>query len=447
MVKVITYGTYDMLHYGHLRLLERAKALGDYLIVGVTAEDFDKARGKINVKQSLMERIEAIRATGLANEIIVEEYEGQKIDDIKRYDIDIFTVGSDWEGKFDYLNDYCKVIYLGRTEGVSSSQIRSDSINFRLGIVGDEAFIKKYYNEAKLINGITISGICTSNSKLMKSMGKTDFITDSYDELVGRSDVLCIVSHPSCHYEQIKSALNQGKHVLCESPIAMTIEQCHELFELAKERGLVLMDSIKTAYSTAYNRLLLLLKGGKIGRVVSVDVTCTSLKDYTTRERSRYSSMWSSICSWGPSAMLPIFQILGCDPKNINISSMPHPNDPSIDLFTKADFLYENAVASFKVGKAVKSEGELIISGTEGYVYVPAPWWIMDYFEIRYENAENNKRYFYQLDGEGIRYELVAFLKSIESKRRNSYIDEAVSENISKVIQRVTNKDNVNIIV
>ena len=87
MVKVITYGTYDLLHYGHIRLLERAKKLGDYLIVGVTADDFDKTRGKINVQQSLMERIEAVRATGLADEIIVEEYEGQKIDDIRRYEM------------------------------------------------------------------------------------------------------------------------------------------------------------------------------------------------------------------------------------------------------------------------------------------------------------------------------------------------------------------------
>ena len=103
MKKVITYGTFDLLHFGHIRLLERAKALGDYLIVGVTADDFDKKRGKINVNQSLMERVEAVRATGIANEIIVEEYEGQKIDDIRRYDIDIFTVGSDWA--------YCKTWY------------------------------------------------------------------------------------------------------------------------------------------------------------------------------------------------------------------------------------------------------------------------------------------------------------------------------------------------
>ena len=95
MKKVITYGTYDLLHYGHIRLLQRAKELGDYLIVGVTADDFDKTRGKINVQQSLSERIAGVRATGLADEIIVEEYEGQKIDDVRRLDVDIFTVGSD----------------------------------------------------------------------------------------------------------------------------------------------------------------------------------------------------------------------------------------------------------------------------------------------------------------------------------------------------------------
>ena len=128
MTKVITYGTYDLLHYGHIRLLERAKALGDYLIVGVTADDFDKTRGKINVQQSLMERVEAVRATGIADKIVIEEYEGQKIDDILRYDVDVFTVGSDWRGKFDYLNNYCKVVYLDRTEGISSSEIRAQNV-------------------------------------------------------------------------------------------------------------------------------------------------------------------------------------------------------------------------------------------------------------------------------------------------------------------------------
>lgn len=135
MKKVITYGTFDLLHYGHIRLLERAKELGDYLIVGVTSDDFDKTRGKINVQQSLSDRVQAVRATGLANKIIVEEYEGQKIDDIKKYGVDIFTVGSDWIGKFDYLKDYCTVKYLDRTQGVSSTELRKKDRELTMGII------------------------------------------------------------------------------------------------------------------------------------------------------------------------------------------------------------------------------------------------------------------------------------------------------------------------
>ena len=129
MKKVITYGTFDLLHYGHLRLLQRAKALGDYLIVGVTSEEFDKKRGKKDVKQSLEERINAVKQINIADEIIIERDFGQKIDDILKYNVDIFTVGSDWTGKFDYLKEYCEVIYLPRTEGISSSELRKELLN------------------------------------------------------------------------------------------------------------------------------------------------------------------------------------------------------------------------------------------------------------------------------------------------------------------------------
>ena len=124
MKKVITYGTYDLFHQGHYNLLKRAKELGDFLIVGVTTDNFDLERGKMNTCNNLMERIEAIKATGLADQIVIEEYKGQKIDDIKKYNIDIIIFGSDWKGKMDYLKEYCKVLYLPRTEGVSSTLLR-----------------------------------------------------------------------------------------------------------------------------------------------------------------------------------------------------------------------------------------------------------------------------------------------------------------------------------
>ena len=103
MTKVITYGTFDLFHEGHYRLLKRAKELGDYLIVGVTTEAYDKTRGKLNVIDSLVTRIENVKKTGFADEIIIEESEGQKVNDIKKFAIDTFVIGSDWAGMFDYL--------------------------------------------------------------------------------------------------------------------------------------------------------------------------------------------------------------------------------------------------------------------------------------------------------------------------------------------------------
>ena len=283
MKKVITYGTYDLLHKGHVRLLERAKALGDYLIVGVTADTFDRERGKINVQQSLVERIENVKSTGLADEIVIEEYEGQKIDDIKRMNVDIFTVGSDWRGKFDYLSEYCKVVYLERTKGISSTELRSDLREIRIGLVGESSIITKFARESKYVNGINISGVYTENDQKLGNLREmVPFFADNYAALLEVSDAVYIISHPEKHYPHIKEALLHGKHVLCESPISLNNEGWKELNSIADEQGLILMDSIKTAYSMAYDRLCLLAKSGKIGKIYSIDATCTSLSHYDT---------------------------------------------------------------------------------------------------------------------------------------------------------------------
>lgn len=444
MKKVITYGTYDLLHYGHIKLLERAKALGDYLVVGVTAEDFDKSRGKINVKQSLMERIEGVRAIGLADEIIVEEYEGQKIDDIRRYDIDIFAVGSDWKGRFDYLNKFCKVVYLERTKGVSSSEIRAEKRDLTMGMVGEVHYLKKFVTESSYVNGIHIKGICCNSSGDIRELfGELECITDDYNTMLTQVEAVYVISHPSMHYEHVKKALEAGKHVLCEAPAAMKKKEAEELFLLAEKKNCILMEALKTAYSTAYYRLLLLVKSGVIGESISVDATCTSLKEYGQYESVK-SVQWGSLCDWGPTAMLPVFQVLGTEYKQKQIiSKLSALGEGKLDLFTKINFLYPHAVASIKVGKGVKSEGELIISGTKGYIYVPAPWWKTDYFEVRYEEQEKNKRYFYQLDGEGIRYEIVTFLKSIELKKNISYIPQNVSYEIARVIEEYYSSEDI----
>ena len=349
--------------------------------------------------------------------------------------VDIFTVGSDWVGHFDYLNEYCDVVYLDRTEGVSSSDIRSKNRSINLGLLGEGNILKKFYDESKYVNGITVNAIFVENEKELGCYENEDLtLAKDYDELLTLVDAVFIISHPSKHHELVKKALDQGKHVLCESPFALCEKESIELQNLANENNLILMDSIKTAYSTAYNRLLLLLKGGKIGDVYSVDATCTSIREYD-------DNSWNSISSWGPTALLPIFQILGVDYKDKTINSLMLENKDNFDLFTKIDFIYDNAVASIKVANSVKSEGELIISGSEGYAYVPAPWWKTDYFELRFENMEDNQKYFYQLDGEGIRYELVAFAKSIELNKNNAYIDSEISNAICQIMEDFENNN------
>lgn len=435
MKKVITYGTYDHLHYGHIKLLERAKSLGDYLIVGITADSFDYARGKINVEQSLMERIEAVRATGLADEIIVEEYEGQKIDDIRRYDVDIFTVGSDWKGKFDYLSEFCQVVYLDRTEGISSTELRAKEHQLRLALVGESPILNKFERESHYVNGLTISGVCTENERhLSATLRQQAMPMSQIDQLLERSDAVYIISNPRYHYTHIKRALEKGCHVLCESPIAISLSQLNELKALAVQHHLVLTDSLKTAYSMAYSRLILQAKSGVIGTIISVDATSTSMSNLEMSDAGDMPFLWNSIGAWGPTCLLPIFQLLGTNYQQKTICTHLLEPTSDFDTFTKISFIYPHAVASMKVGQGVKSEGELVISGTKGYIYVPAPWWKTDYYEIRYENPANNRRYFYQLDGEGIRYMLVSLMKTIQTGRSITYIDDSISDAIVATI-------------
>ena len=440
MKKVITYGTFDMLHQGHLNILKRAKSLGDYLIVGVTSDDFDSRRGKINVQQSMMERVEGIKSTGLADQIIIEEYEGQKIDDINRFGVDVFAIGSDWQGKFDYLSEFCKVVYLERTKGISSTKIRSQNNHLKLGLVGKAKRLWKVANEAVSINGIDIVG--TSGAGYDRRLKKLD--NYSFDQLIERVDAVFIESDVHSRYEQIKYALKRRKHVLCCLPMAIGRSEQRELLEIAKKNECVLMSGIKTAYSTAYYRLLLMVKSGEIGDILSVETTCTSLNEISKIKKYQKNDIWSAMDAWGSTALMPIFQILGTDYVDNTIISKKI--DDYFDLFTKMDFVYKNAVATAKIGKGVKSEGEMIISGTKGYVYVPAPWWKTDYFEIRYENQNKNKRFFYELEGEGFKYELVNFLRAINHGRTLSYTGNDVLEEISNVYDKFYNSDDVSLI-
>lgn len=422
MKKIITYGTYDLLHQGHINLLRRAKELGDYLIVGVTSDSFDRERGKLNVRNNVLERVEAVKATGYADDVIIEDYVGQKIDDIQKYNVDVFAIGSDWEGKFDYLKEYCDVIYLPRTEGISSTQLRAKTTNeIRIGIIGCGRVANRFPQEANVVNGIEITGaIDIENTIQSKFVHKHSINTDikSLDELYEHCDAVYIATPHLSHYELVKDALLHDKHVLCETPLVLIKEQAKHLYKLAEERALILMEANKTAHCPAFNHLIVMLKSGVIGDIVGVDASLSKLWDDDLSLREFDSSQaGGSMYELGSYPLLPIIKLLGTDYSNINIYSRMQNG---VDMYTKGVMLYPHAVCSFNVGLGVKTEGNLVVSGTKGYAYIPAPWWKTDYFEVRYEDQNQNKKFFYKWDGAGLRYEIQEFISCIINKRLSS---------------------------
>ena len=420
MKKVITYGTYDLLHQGHLNLLRRAKALGDYLIVGVTNDNFDRERGKLNVVNNVLERVEAVKATGLADQIIIEDYFGQKIDDIQKYDVDIFAIGSDWEGKFDYLNEFCHVVYLPRTEGISSTMLRDEQQKvISVGVVGAGRIAKRFVPEASFVSGVKVKGVFDIDSFHNEGFAMDYGIVSyhSYQDMLEDVDAVYIATPHLSHYELSKQALMAGKHVLCEIPLVLSVGQAKELYEIADKQKVVLMEAHKTDHCPAFNHLMMMIKSGAIGEVVDIEASLSRLLPDKTRREFDEKQAGGSMFESGVYPLLPIFRLLGTDYNDVNFYSRI---ENGVDIYTKGVMHYPTAVCSFKLGLGVKTEGNLVISGTKGYAYVEAPWWKTDYFELRYEDQNQNKKFFYKWDGEGLRYEIQEWISCIVNKRRGS---------------------------
>ena len=422
MTKVITYGTYDLFHQGHYNLLKRAKELGDYLIVGVTTDHFDEARGKLNVVESTLERVERVRKTGLADEIIIEDHDGQKIEDIQRLGVDIFTVGSDWVGTFDYLNEYCKVVYLDRTPGVSSTQIREDSFKeVRIGIVGTGRMAPRFLAGAKYVSGVDVVSAYNPEIDSVKEFQKEYDIpceTDNYEAFLEGVDAVYIASPNETHFKYAKSALENGKHVLCEKPIAFTKQESAMLYEYAKEKDLVLLEAVKTAFCPGFQQLINVAKSGVIGEIKDVEAAFTRIAEEDCRERTD-AEFGGSFLELGSYTLLPIFKLLGTDYKDVKFYTMK--DEKGVDVYTKVYLEYDHSIATGKTGVAVKSEGQLLVSGTKGYILAESPWWLTKKFVVRYEDPDKIDTYNPVFQGDGLRYEISEFISQINGRGKNGY--------------------------
>lgn len=443
MKRVITYGTYDLLHEGHINLLRRAKKLGDYLIVGVTSDSFDRGRGKLNVRNNVLERVEAVKATGYADEVIIEDYLGQKIDDIQRYDIDIFAIGSDWEGKFDYLKEYCDVIYLPRTQGISSTMLREQTENvYRIGIVGTGRIAKRFVPESKFVSSAKVAAVYDPNKERAETFAEEFGViacSDNYEDFLEMVDAVYVASPHLTHYDYTKRSLYAGKHVLCEIPFMLSVAEARELYNYAEEQNLVLLEASKTAFCPSFNHLVSLVKSGVIGDIVDVKTSLSKMVSAPTRELDS-TQAGGAMNEHAPLTLMAIIKLLGKDFIDFDFHSKV---EEGVDIYTKIILNYSHATSSATIGIGVKTEGNMVVSGTKGYVYVPAPWWLTSFFEIRYEDQSKNKKYFYSYDGDGLRYEIQEFLSMIINHRKSSYkLNRQESIAIAEIIEKFNNREN-----
>lgn len=423
MTRVITYGSFDLFHQGHYNLLKRAKALGDYLIVGITTEQYDLSRGKLNVVDSLIQRIDNVRATGLVDEIIIEDHAGQKVEDIQKYDIDIFTVGSDWVGKFDYLEPLCKVVYLERTKDISSTMLRQKGHELvTFGIIGTGRIAKRFVSEIRFVSGATINNVYNPHldsavkfAKELELNKATNDIKDFYEGI----NAVYIASPHETHYSYVKDALLNGKNVLCEKPLCFKKSEAEELYALAKERGLLLLEAIKTAYAPGFNQLLNIAKSGEIGEIKDVESCFTRLTSPDKREM-KDAEYGGSFTEFGSYTVLPFIKLLGTDYKRMRAYSIFAEN--GIDIYSKVSISYDDAFALSKTGLQVKSEGQLVVAGTKGYILAESPWWLTKGFEVRYEDASKINRHNTIFLGNGLRYEISEFVSNINKHKTESYM-------------------------
>jgi glycerol-3-phosphate cytidylyltransferase len=435
MKRIITYGTFDLFHRGHQSILERAKALGGYLVVGVTGERYDMERGKLNVHDSLPERIENVRATGLADEIIVEEYLGQKISDIVKYHIDALAIGSDWKGKLDYLKQYCEVVYLERTKDISSTQLRADATPIcRLGLITDSGNDGGLIAESRFVSGLEAVGACVLDAQSADqsafapdrascsgakgnagSCAQHDFASGASqlkhfterwdigmvctepDELIETSDIVYIHTARSKREAMVRKALSGGCHVITDFPAA-DIDGMDALWALAADKGLNLSGRFSLPCLKTFQQLLWLVHGGAIGKILNIRCATPPL-----------SGGEETV-----SAFLACMKLLGTKAQG---GIWKQAADVA---YSRIQLEYDNAGMIAEISALPWIDAGMWILGTLGRIDIPGTWWRMSHFKITSLGQDAPKYYSFDTEGTGLRYLLGELLVAVREGRIES---------------------------
>lgn len=379
---------------------------------------------RIEKNQEILQNLKAILNRRELSQRDFAELIGKKESEISRW----------FSGKFCISNaNILKIESILQEPISSSSTYRHTNSTVRIGIIGTGSIAERFVTEMSHVSNGKIAGVYNPDKDQLDGFCNRHNIEkrcSSPQELIALSEAIYIASPMYTHFEYAKLCLSNGKHVLCELPFTKTKEEAKELYQLANAGNCILMSALKTAYCPSFIKMNEIARSGIIGEISDITATVTTLLPDTTTSLF-YNERLLENATY---PLLAIFKQLGTGYKKIRIFTKIKQD--KID-FTHICMEYKDSIATCKIGVGVKSEGSLIISGTKGYIYVPAPWWKTEYFEIRFENQNDNKKYFFPYESSGLRYEIQEFINSI---CRKSTINEFVTKEENLKILEIQNK-------
>ncbi len=292
----------------------------------------------------------------------------------------------------------------------------------KIGMIGTGRIAERFMSEAKEAEGLTIAAVYNPRRESAAQFAKAHGIpeaAESEEGLLAAVDAVYIAAPHETHAVYARNALSAGKHVLCEKPLCFSGREAEELFAYAQKQGLILMEGIKTAYCPGFLKILEVIGSGMIGQIKDVEAAFTRLSPANVRE------IWEpfyggSFLEFGTYAMLPLVKLYGA--ADAGVTFLTTDMKTGTDTFTKAVFDFGGRFGTAKTGLRVKSEGQLLVAGTYGYLLAPSPWWLTKKFEIHHEDPHQIETYEAEFEGAGLRYEIRAFLNRIEGKEDPGWI-------------------------
>lgn len=296
----------------------------------------------------------------------------------------------------------------------------------RLGIIGTGRIARRFVKDVSGLEGIKINVIYNPHiESAFKFVEEFENLTVACDleDLMNQCDSIYIASPHETHFAYIKAAIEANKNVICEKPLVLSSWEAKSILQLAKRKEKYILEAIKTKYCPGYRKLLEIVNKNIIGEIKDVEACFTKLEKNGTREltNEKYGGSFRELGSY---CLLPIYDLFGANYRNIHYFCID--NDMGIDVYSKLMFDYGHKCATVKVGLGVKSEGQLIISGTKGYILVRSPWWKTTHFEIHFEDPKDVRVFDIPYEGEGLRYEVSTFLEKIKESKSIDEEDEGI---------------------